>query len=728
MIAEEAKTTITRENRFLKLDPAQRLEAVNQLVAEIKENPNPSEKLKQDYADSIIAFQHLISDLSTDKENPLDSQDASEFAQLFATHAEILAHNNILLPGKPEYKPANSETTATSTEVTTEYVRELVKINQELSKHTSEKKEPTAEEKKQYTDVLISFQHFLAKEYHLAKTQNPAAKLHTKDFVIVEQSLKYFAVIVNRLAIFGIKLPTGEISASPTESPQVPTELPAEVPNESRANLILGKFKSLVSEIKARYPGLSESVQQTIARGITRFQESSRVRNEADLAKRKKKFLREIEKSREKQLAKDKAESERVKGIENKLAKLNQGDKVKLLDTKGKTAEVHTVIGVDLNKKYLTVDIYYPNQKTRQKLEGRTRYFDYYTDLNNAAAIDITKKKQEKTQTIDTQTKKEINWKLLEPGSATIDNQVVKDQWVINPQSQQRELVRFTKANQDDMGFAQVKDYRDPNKQSMRYVLADGAGGSSSIEESVKVKNAMREFIRQAVHAGKSLQESAFEAANYIYDQINVQKNPNLIGCGAFIAAEILSEKIDICWRGDPVALLWKSGQPFEHRRSEYTGNQKIRGKKSQFQMQNFVENQVNYLHAAEPDNTDASRKTQFLDKHDLANVIVHAIGNKPLRKVDDVSHFSVAKEQVIASGAEFLLLMCDGAQPNNMIAMDANNSYNKEVNRIMTNLSQNKINATEAAQQITQASRTINQDEDDISVMVVDLRSWKAT
>ena len=398
MIAEEAKTTITRENRFLKLDPAQRLEAVNQLVTEIKENPNPSEKLKQDYADSIIAFQHLISDLSTDKENPLDSQDASEFAQLFATHAEILAHNNILLPGNPEYKPANSETAATFTEVTTEYVRELVKINQELSKHTSGKKEPTAEEKKQYTDVLISFQHFLAKEYHLAKTQNPAAKLHANDFVIVEQSLKYFAVIVNRLAIFGIKLPTGEISASSTESSQVTAEQQAETPNESRANSMLDKFKGLVAEIKARYPGWSEAVQQTIARGITRFQESSRIRNEADLTKRKEKFLKDIEKGREKKLAKDKAESERIENIEAKLTKLNQGDEVKLLDSKGKTAEVHTVVSVDLNKQYLIVDIYYPNQKTRQKLEGRTRYFDYYTDLNNVATIDIKKKKSEGTQ------------------------------------------------------------------------------------------------------------------------------------------------------------------------------------------------------------------------------------------------------------------------------------------------------------------------------------------
>jgi serine/threonine protein phosphatase PrpC len=261
----------------------------------------------------------------------------------------------------------------------------------------------------------------------------------------------------------------------------------------------------------------------------------------------------------------------------------------------------------------------------------------------------------------------------------------------------------------------------------MRYVLADGSGGSIPNQSlSHKVTNAMQEFVDRALNSGQSLQDATFKAAKYLYDQIQVHHNPNLLGYGTFVAAEIQKDTIELCWVGDPVATLWKSGQPFEHSRSAYYLNSKILELKnaSQFQIQTFQENKANETYAKEPNNSIFHAHN--LDTHHWANVITKEIGKSEKQDINEISKFEISKQQIIDSGAEFLLLMSDGAQPNNMSAMDTNNLYNQAVNQIMLDLHAGRLERVDAAEKIAKASREINHDSDDISVMIIDLRPWK--
>jgi serine/threonine protein phosphatase PrpC len=277
-----------------------------------------------------------------------------------------------------------------------------------------------------------------------------------------------------------------------------------------------------------------------------------------------------------------------------------------------------------------------------------------------------------------------------------------------------------------------ITDPYNPKKKGKRYILADGAGGSSTPETSGKVTQKMRHFIDKAIRANKTLQEATFDAANFITDSVNEQQL-DIYGYGTFVGADILEDRIDMCWKGDPAALLWKSGKPFQHRRSKYsgrngaTGNLQKQSEPSQFQLQSYVQNLANRIHMGGA----TGSKTMMLDTDPNANQIYSSIGDKKLKNKESVPQFTLTKEEIVSSGAEFLILACDGVQPNTMIDMSNAqniNPYNTEIDRIMTNLHLGNINTAEAAQQITQASRNINQDADDITVMVVDLRQWKSS
>ncbi|GIK84352.1 MAG: hypothetical protein BroJett025_09740 [Patescibacteria group bacterium] len=691
-MVETKRQVRTRENPYLALNGADRLAALKTASQAVEANPNPTNTEKQNYADSVVAIQHLLADRSVNPQTQQKPEEVAVFSDLFTVHVKIMAQKNIYLPLEKERVIPEQQNFRT-------YVTEIQGILTELKQLKDVGKQPDKDQSQRYVDILASFQRFLTNKYN--------SDINRDDFPLIEASLKLFSATVNTLATFGIKMSVGK-------------EFVVEQPETKNTEDSEKQEAGILDTIKQKFPEFSQRVQQFVAAGIERYQAHQAEKLKRDLEKRKQKFLADAQKAKKEQEAKKQAEEQRQQKIIDALQQSQPGDVIQLFDTKSRLIESHTIVKKHEDRQLLEADIH--NHQTGKTLENRNKHFSHYTDLDNATTVQVVKQKKKEKPV-----KKELDWKTLVPGSSTLDNQVVKQAYVFNTATNQQELRNFSKANQDDLGYAQVKDYRDPNKPAMRYFLADGAGGSSSVEDSAKVKASMREFIRQAIWAGKSLRESSFLAANHIYELIKDQNRPDLLGYGAFVAAEVLEEKIDICWTGDPAAILWKSGKPFAHRRSNYKDNNNIRGKASQFQMQNFVENQVNWLHAAEPTGDD-SRKTMMLDKHELANVIRKAIGDRKLKNEDSISHFELSKQEVINSGAEFLLLLCDGAQPSNMIAMDSGNPYNKRVNEIMKQLSEGKLNVNEAAQQITQASRTINQDEDDISVMIVDLREWKAT
>src|SRR5688572_25859972 len=108
-MAKESTQAVGRENKYLGLDPLDILSAISSLRAQVDADLNPNDRLKQEYVDSVIAFQHSFADLSQDKTIQLSQREVESFSMVFTINMEKLSHKNILLPGKPEFQPKNLE-------------------------------------------------------------------------------------------------------------------------------------------------------------------------------------------------------------------------------------------------------------------------------------------------------------------------------------------------------------------------------------------------------------------------------------------------------------------------------------------------------------------------------------------------------------------------------------------------------------------------------------------
>lgn len=667
----------THENPFLKISYKNRIQTLASHPA-LTEKTDLTQTEQQSYVDVVISIQHMAAEI------PHDEEKAKLFSDIFAESLDNMARKNILLPLAKEVISEENKNFKT-------YITEILRIIKELDALKTQKLKPSAEKSSEYVSIIISFQRFLTQKYN--QTENRT------DYKYIEPSIAFLSSAIKALSIFNIKFPSEQLEFA-TGKVEVAQSLPKTKEHALQTEPPqLTPFEARLLEVQQKFPRLPKKAQEVLA---------------DQLVKRESVKREKIEKKKQELLQQQQQEQQRKEAILAKLEKIKAGDKIKLLNSKGIVTETHTVKTVLTSSKQVRVEAY--NHKTKKSSE-LFRYFDSYTDKNTAPNVEIEEKK-------------EVDWSKLTPGTATIENLVEEEEFFDNPSSGRRELKLFKKANQDDMGYDFINDYRDKNQKALRCVLADGSGGSSSIQLSDKVRNSMRRFIQKTVFSDppSSLRESAFNAANYIYELISTDKmgeNPNYLGYGTFIAAEILTEKIDLCWRGDTAALLWKNGT-FQHERSACKGNINFRGPKSQFQLQSFIENRANRLQSVgQLDNGTVT--TRYLDVHRLANKIDAAVGNSELKNKEQVSHFEITKQDIIDSGAEFMILATDGAQPNTMIAMEKDNTYNQRVNEIMQQLSAGDINTNQAAAEITEASRSINDDPDDISVMVIDLRQWKS-
>lgn len=320
----------------------------------------------------------------------------------------------------------------------------------------------------------------------------------------------------------------------------------------------------------------------------------------------------------------------------------------------------------------------------------------------------------------------EFDWTNAYPGATSLQNSVFKE-YFANPGSQ--EIVTIHKPNQDVIRYKKVNDYRniDGKQQSYRYFVADGAGGSQlDYKKAGTVTNSMKLFANTALDHGDSLKDSCEYANQQLVEAIkNDQFAEELSGTGSFVAAELLHDKIDVCWAGDCACILWKSGNPFEHRRNNIDSHSTKQGQPSAFQLQTFVENAANRIHFTSYNQSDTD-KTAQIDIIPAANVPTNFIGGNGSNGGGRINQLEISKNEIQTNGADFLLLMSDGAQPNNVIDATSATEYHRKVDEIMNKLNNGEITRQTASEQIAQSSRNINEDQDDITVMIVDLREWK--
>jgi len=103
-------------------------------------------------------------------------------------------------------------------------------------------------------------------------------------------------------------------------------------------------------------------------------------------------------------------------------------------------------------------------------------------------------------------------------------------------------------------------------------------------------------------------------------------------------------------------------------------------------------------------------------------NNIISREDNK-IAVIYDGGHAIINFEDALA--AEFALVVSDGARPYELIDHLNRTEYHKAVIGVLYQLHFNKINISQASELITKYAREIADDDDDITVMVVDLRSY---
>ncbi len=201
-----------------------------------------------------------------------------------------------------------------------------------------------------------------------------------------------------------------------------------------------------------------------------------------------------------------------------------------------------------------------------------------------------------------------------------------------------------------------------------RYLVIDGAGGTAqmvALAERDRAIQAKMEAVRKKVCLHRGTIVEALLAADK-----TSKTTPELIdndASGGVIAVEFNPKtgRLEFAWVGDPVAMTWSP--------TGYRHNRRVDAQSSTLEEPNtlqMISEQHNLAWQMKKSNP-AFAPTIDLDLVSQANQIYTSVGGskqKPALRPEQIGQLSIPINEL---DARFLLLMSDGARPNQMIAMN---------------------------------------------------------
>lgn len=295
--------------------------------------------------------------------------------------------------------------------------------------------------------------------------------------------------------------------------------------------------------------------------------------------------------------------------------------------------------------------------------------------------------------------------------------------------------------NHDVVGHTSLKD-KNNETIGRRFVIGDGSGGSEKglrqEEKDKRIKRVMDVYAKTALESKTTDTVVAFGQAEEKMKQVKSAESNGAYGVGAILDIALdpktNKEVLNFVYKGDVALVAYDPTRQFPERRSgefRTLPNQPDLGGPSHAQLLNIPRNAAQENKAADYD----MGHTVFLDDHKLSSHISESLSDdKPPHE------FSFDIDQL--GGAPFLMMMTDGAGPNRMLgnfkdagseiarapagqkdAVTRNLQYSRMVHNVMSRLYRNEIDVAEAAKDITEFSRTVAMDTDDITVTIIDLR-----
>ncbi|MBD3250450.1 MAG: hypothetical protein GF381_02700 [Candidatus Pacebacteria bacterium] len=243
-------------------------------------------------------------------------------------------------------------------------------------------------------------------------------------------------------------------------------------------------------------------------------------------------------------------------------------------------------------------------------------------------------------------------------------------------------------------------------------VVADGSGGGlqgtgyNQAKQDEMIGGNMEIFVNEVFekhHTGMGL-EGAMKAASEA-----LKRNPNNPAYGTAAAVKVTPEGIEVVSSGDVGAI------GVGRQKNQSSGLiRRLIGPR-----QDETLSLLNRLHNLPFSLQEAGQiELHEVDEHPQASSILQTVGG-------DDDKFESRKLR--RTDYDFIIIMSDGAQPCTTVAEIGNRkqkNYQKKVQKIIGKLRAGKLTNEEASEQIAQAARVILQDRDDITVVIIDVRS----
>lgn len=306
--------------------------------------------------------------------------------------------------------------------------------------------------------------------------------------------------------------------------------------------------------------------------------------------------------------------------------------------------------------------------------------------------------------------------------------------------------------NQDRIGYGAISY---DGFTGVRIVVNDGSGGSLSTS-GLDQRQQDRLIGDKAAHgrdAVLSANQKPAEALQAAHKAVRLDNE----SYSTIMVADIVTDQQGEGWLkyaglGDPAIVAYRKDQPFAHRRVDLRGvfvqndtptdeRKRILGEPSHMQVLSMQHN----VAVMEKISGTSAKTTGTLDSAYEANSIYCSFGDKDKADVHP-NEYQIKLKDV---GADFLLIMSDGAEPNAMIdsspqrdmsqalaavqgdserekAIKNQPAYSQEVHSIMSRLTDGQLTVEQASAKIAQAARDILGDTDDISVAIIDVRQFR--